>query len=274
MRKATGAIVMIAGGLLLAAMPVRADVPVSLSHSVYLGGIYLGSVDTEIQSTQDEYRIESHAITNRKLEWMLDWVAEGRTEGVVEKGGRLKPVGHFHESAWRGKKRGNLISYQADGQVSVTPLGKQPADKTKYTALNPEDIHHSIDPLSMVLEVSRRLDRGEECRGSYPVFDGRRRYDVSLSEVKPRSFPPSSYSVFQGQARGCKLEIDKRGGFRKNADYNLTEQGDLIVWVSAPAQGARMVPVRLQVDTPLGGMEMHLDRYREGPTELVIDRNR
>jgi hypothetical protein len=75
--------------------------------------------------------------------------------------------------------------------------------------------------------------------------------------------------VFEGSAVGCKIDVVKKGGFRRDMDSADKFNQEVVVWAAPPVAGGRVVPVRMQVDTEFGRMELHLDRYSEGPLRLV-----
>jgi|GEM_PF-6326986 len=239
-----------------------------LVHSVYLGGIYLGRISTQIDQSDTTYKINSHAETSDTLSWLISWIAEGRSYGVI-RNKILSPEQHIHESAWKKKKRGAVINYSTAGLVSYEQFGKKTTNSGKYTPILPASLHNSFDPMSVILQATMKLSDGKPCLGEYPVFDGRRRYNVVLSKGKERMFSPSAYSVFSGKAKGCKIDVVKKGGFKRNPEYELNEGEDLILWVGSPTKGARIVPVRMEVDTDLGAMELHLERYSEGTINLT-----
>ncbi|MEH6403796.1 MAG: DUF3108 domain-containing protein [Sneathiella sp.] len=255
-------------GACLSSSSVFAQEKLELVHSVYLGGLFLGRISTQIDQSESAYKISSHAETSDTLSWLVSWLADGRSYGVV-RNNIFSPQQHVHESAWRKKKRGAIINYSSDGLVSYEQLGKPTNNPKKYTPILPSSLHKSFDPMSMILQAGMEMSDGKPCQGEYPVFDGRRRYDVLLSNGDERTFSPSVYSVFSGKAKGCKIDVVKKGGFKRNSDYELNEGEDLILWVASPAEGARVVPVRMEVDTDLGAMELHLERYSEGEIQLI-----
>ncbi len=239
-----------------------------MTHSVYLGGLFMGSVDTEIDQSVSGYTVNTTAKTNENMRWMFSWAAKGATMGDVS-GIQVQPVQHTHLSRWKGKERGADIKYSPDGKVSYTVSGKKSNNPNKYTNLDPEAVHNSLDPMSMILAATLEFEKTNVCEGRYPVFDGRRRYDVILTDGGSRNFSKSNYSVFEGKAIGCKLDIVEKGGFKKDKDYDLAKETDLVIWVAAPAPGGRVVPVRMQVDTGFGKMELHLERYQHGNAKLA-----
>lgn len=239
-----------------------------LTHTVYLGGLYLGSIETDIEQTDQSYVIRSDALTNKRMSWMLKWTAQAMSQGHATSG-QIKPELHAYVSQWRDKKSGADIRYDEAGKVDYDLVGKKRENASKYTPLDPGSLDGSLDPLSMVLSAVVQFERDGTCSGTYPVFDGRRRYDVTLQDAGVRQFKSSTYSVFAGEARGCQFEVIPKGGFRQEKTYEIEDPSDLVVWVAAPIPGARPVPVRMQVNTPFGFAELHLDQYHFGDTRLA-----
>ncbi|MBL4907513.1 MAG: DUF3108 domain-containing protein [Sneathiella sp.] len=253
---------------LISASSALASEKLELTHTVYLGGLYVGNVKTDIIQKDGTYRIESRARTSETWNWLFDWIAEGQSQGLIS-AELIRPEKHTYQSAWNGKKRGAFIDYSSSGQVEYKLIGKPNLNLEKYTPLDLASIHQSMDPMSMMLVVSETLQKGGPCVGTYPLFDGRRRFDVTLSPVSEIIFGRSDYSVFEGKAIGCKIEIDKKGGFKRNSNYELPQDGELILWVGSPVDGGRIVPVRMEMATSFGVAELHLAKYSYGDTKLA-----
>ncbi len=240
-----------------------------LTHTVYLGGLYLGSIETDIEQTDQSYLIRTSALTNKRMSWMLKWTAQAMSQGHSAGGRQLKPDLHSSISYWRDKETGVDMRFDEAGRVDYDLIGKPRDNKSKYTPLDPKSLKGSLDPLSMVLSAVVQFEQTGTCSGTYPVFDGRRRYDVALSDAGVRRFKSSGYSVFAGEAKGCQFEVIEKGGFQRVKSYEIEDPSELVVWVAAPAPGVRPVPVRMQLKTPFGFAELHLDQYHFGDTRLA-----
>ncbi len=256
------------GVVSLAAIPVVSAGTLKLEHSVYLGGLYMGGVRTAIEEKGSSYEMFSKATTNKSLDWMFKWVAEGQSTGKFN-GISITPSSHYHQSAWNKKKRGATLSYKADGTVEADLVGKKYTDLKKYTPVEPEMTKNSMDPMSMILAAFKKVQSGQGCTGTYPVYDGRRRYDVLLQDAGRKTFKKSRYSVFSGEASGCRIEMKQIGGFKRKPDYQLPEGSELVIWSASPVEDGQAVPVRMQVLTDLGTMELHLERYSDGTVSLA-----
>lgn len=241
-----------------------------LHYSVYLGGLYLGSIQTEVRQGQSRYKIESAARTNTAFNWIFNWFAKGETEGLVSLD-KFLPRQHIHKSTWNDNVRLVTMEYNRSGEVSVEKTDTRAERSDELTPIDPASLANTMDPMTAILTMSNQLTKGQGCNARLPIFDGHRRYDLILSEKPARQFKPSRYSVFEGQAIGCKVEFVRKGGFRINQESrrSLDQDQEVIVWAGAPIENGNIVPVRLRLDTQFGVMDMHLDRYREGPLRLV-----
>jgi Protein of unknown function (DUF3108) len=240
----------------------------AVTHSVYLGGLFMGKLDTALTQSKSSYVITTAASTNKSLDWMFSWAASGRTVGNID-ALKVSPVQHTHKSAWDEKKRGAEINYTDDGKVTFETFGKKSNNPNKYTPIEPGSLIGSMDPMSMFVTAALKLETTDSCSGAYPVFDGRRRYNVILSDAGFKELKKSSYSVFTGTAQGCKIDIEPLGGFKRKADFDLKDYPDIVMWVGSPVVGGRKVPVRLQVTTGFGSLELHLERYNLNDVRLA-----
>ncbi len=239
-----------------------------IEHSVYLGGVYMGGVQTNIEQKDRTYQIFSEAKTNKTLDWMFKWAAKAQSNGKI-KDNQLTPKQHVHHSVWNDKTRGAILNYSSDGSVKAELIGKKYTNLKKYTPVDPASTKNSLDPISLILAVALKMETVGGCKGVYPVYDGRRRYDVLLDDVGEKAFKASRYSVFAGNASGCRIDIDPKGGFKRNAETNLPDGTELVIWSAAPVAEGRIVPVRMQVVTDIGTMELHLERYSDGKVSLA-----
>jgi len=249
--------------------PAYAAEVLKLEHSVYLGGLYMGSIKTEIEQDGTSYVVRAKALTNQKLKWVLSWRAEAVSQGRI-KDMQVLPVKHMNTSRWKKKKeRGADIKYTPAGEVSYSVIGKKERSLDRFTPLDPETLNNSIDPMSMILAAMVRFEKNKVCSGTYPVFDGRRRYDVTLSDGGTKMLEKSTYSAFKGQAIGCKFKVTEKGGFERERNYEITDPSDLVVWVASLVPGGPTVPVRMKISTGFGAIMLHLEKYSQGQTRFA-----
>jgi hypothetical protein len=159
------------------------------------------------------------------------------------------------------------IDYGGDGKVSidVTP----PPDSDERDPVPAALQQHTIDPLTAGLAA---VNSG--CQGTLRVFDGRRRYDMVLSDRGEAEVPSSRHNIYTGRARLCRVSITPLAGFwRKNVqeDYRPSQ---LDAWIASPAAGLIPVPVYLELTAPRGTLGIHLSAARAIDEDLASDEDR
>ena len=146
-------------------------------------------------------------------------------------------------------------------------------DPSERTPLPPNAAEGTLDPLSAVIGMAFSMKDGAECRGVFPIFDGRRRYDVTVEPAPSRLLDAADYSIFTGEAATCKVTDYKRlGGFRKEPSKYADTARRREAYVARVAEDALPVPVRIEVHTDYGALVIHLTRYRGQGIDLTLER--
>jgi hypothetical protein len=254
------------------ASPVRADVPIDLTleYEAYFGGMHVASARTQIYRDATTYHIEGKARARGLLDWYSDWKGQVSSRGQVEEGLKVEPNTHVNDGVWRGKERRNSLTFNPDGTVDVTR--DAPEEDDIVTPVPKDSIPGSIDPITAILSLSGLIQQGEQCQGTVPVYDGRRRYDMSVTPDGMRTFERNDYTVFSGEAMACRLEFDRIGGFREQTSNKYTKTAhNRLVWVASPFPDTLPIPVRVEVDTDFGTLIVHLTAARFRDQEVALD---
>lgn len=231
---------------------------VDLVYAVHIGGIH--AVDLKIRLTldADRYRVELSSHVDGLVRFLLPWSLRVDSKGRVA-GERLVPESVHTESSWRGKRRWRTLEYR-DGRpvvVSVEPKRKSPP-------IPPEKLTGSVDMATAILTVARAVSSEKSCAVRVPVFDGRRRFDALIEAHGEDELPRSSRSAYSGKAEVCDLAIEMLHGRRKKTDYGGLAGGEktMTFWFARLFDGVYPLPVRVQLDTDLGGVIGHLTSAR------------
>ena len=117
----------------------------------------------------------------------------------------------------------------------------------------------TLDLMSAIIGLIARLHRNEPCDGIFRVFDGRRRYDLIAKSLGNKTIPPNRYTPFSGAAIKCRLSINKIAGFKKldSSDWKGLDRSAR-VGMGRPFVDVPPVPIRLMLETPIGGLVAHL----------------
>lgn len=257
-----GMAVLMAGVVAAAAPSVRAE-PLSASYEVYFGGFHVLNADAEWQRSPRGYRITAEAQTQGFLGWLNPWKGTTESRGTIA-GGKIVP--QHHENRGTSEKGEKLVVLRYDPAGNVTEARVQPEQDWVDRHPLPEDAHiGTLDPLSVLAGLSEVLQKEGSCEGAFSVFDGRRRYDLVVSDAGTTVLEPTDYSIFSGQARGCRLDYELLGGHRIERNKYAATARERIVWVGRPAENAPLIPVRLQIETAYGTVMGHLTGFSTGP---------
>src|SRR5690606_2579838 len=111
------------------------------------------------------------------LPWSYDFVSQGH---LGENG--PAPSSFWSSGTYKGKPRHIQVSFTADG-AHIDNAEPDPADKPKR--LVPPDLRRgTLDPLSALFAIGRKVGRDGRCAQRIAVFDGRQRYDLHVLDAE------------------------------------------------------------------------------------------
>lgn len=239
--------------LLLAGRGLAAE-GVTLDYDVRYGPLSILAIRTSAWIAGERYQTESRMQTEGVIGYLFPWHADGRSQGIVD-GDAWRPERHRLTGAYRSEKRSVAIDY-AGGTVRAA-VEPPPADD--YRTQVPVALQqNTIDPLTASLAAV-----GTGCRGTLPVFDGRRRYDMVLRDLGPADLKRSRHGVYAGPTRRCRADVRPVAGFweRKAGDddpENDEEPTHLDFWIARPRPDVRPVPVYLELIGARGTLSIWL----------------
>jgi hypothetical protein len=111
----------------------------------------------------------------------------------------------------------------------------------------------TIDPMTATLQALF-----SECRGSLPVFDGRRRYDLMFTDVGLADVPRARGAMYSGPARRCRADIKPLAGFWRPDSLHDERPSRMEYWIASPRPELPPVPVYLELSSPRGILKIHL----------------
>lgn len=235
-----------------AAGPVHAQARLDARYAVTLGGIKLGEGSWAIDVGHDRFSAEASGATSGLARIFSSGRGSGSSRGTI-KNDQFVPAS-YAISIRSGKKGEDLRLTLNDGavkDVSIVPPTPEPPDRVPVT-----DAHrrHVLDPMTgSLLRVTGNGDlmKPEVCRQHTPIFDGRMRYDLTLAYKRMEQVKVPGY---EGPALVCAIYFAPLAGHvpTRAAIKYLVDQRDMETWL-VPIAGTRvMVPIRVQVPTPLG----------------------
>jgi len=232
--------------------PVR----LRLQYDAYLGGIRVLSIASLARFDGAAYDLEVASRTVGIVGWVGDWKGNSLTRGRIE-GAALRPTSHHAESVWRGEPRLVDLAYGADRGVAATI--EPPPESDDREPVPAALTRGTVDTLTVIMSLVRGFSRGGGCAGSFPAFDGRRRFDVAIAEAGEATLEASSYNIYGGTARRCRVTTRRIAGYWKGRGSDAEEQTGY-VWMASPLPGRPAVPVRAEAETGLGTLVLNLRR--------------
>lgn len=246
-----------------------------LTYDVYLGGLHIFTLDVAMTLRPDRYRVSAEGQTQGMVGWLYSWDVKLATEGL-ERNDRIEPLRYVTDSEWQGNRRTVDLGFAGDGRYALQRTPPPEPDPDIEGGLPEALPAGTVDPLSLALAASRMLAETGRCDQTVPVFDGQRRYDLTLRHVDQATLPPSDYSVYQGRAVRCTVSMKRISGFRKS--WKSKRQWDApssapTIWVAPIRPDLPPVPVRYDGAIALGNIVIHLTKaqVRAGADEAGAD---
>lgn len=233
----------------------RADA-VRARYAAYAGAFNVAVLDTDWTITPAEYRVHMAFRTAGTLSAVYqaenDTTSEGRFVGDRAQPRRFYSWGHA-----RGRQRVTLIDYPA-GDPVVRQLVPPNEDEREPV---PESAQaRTVDTLSLMALLLRRMAASGRCDGRATTFDGRRLSDIVARTAGQEVVEASSRSTFTGPALRCDFEGRQTGGFSKDADPETVRRPQRgAAWFARIGPQEAWVPVRVQFEArTVGSVTLYL----------------
>jgi hypothetical protein len=235
------------------ASPANAQGKLDARYVVTLAGIQIGKGAWVIDIADDQYTAAASGSTSGMLQVFTSGTGSGASRGQVVAG---RPVpASFASSVTSDRKteeirivieRGNVKDYAV-----FPPLMPSP-ERIPVTEAHRVGVH---DPMTAsLIRVPGNGDplRPDACPRLISVFDGRMRFDLSLSFK--RMDRVKAERGYEGPVVVCSVQFTPVSGYvpSRPAIKFLIQQRDIEVWLAPIASTRVVVPFRLVVPTPLG----------------------
>jgi hypothetical protein len=221
-----------------------------LDYEVRYGPLQVLALRTTARFDGDRYQATTDVRTVGVIALLFPWRAASDSRGLRDDG-IMRPLRFRTTGEYRGTHRLAQIDYQVDAGPRV--LIDPPAEHDDRDAVPPALQQATIDPLTAGLAA---VSSG--CQGTLRVFDGRRRYDLALSDLGETATPPSRHTRYAGRARHCRALIAPLAGFWRSEPRHDERPTQVDYWLAAPRPDLIAVPVYLELSAPRGTLAVHL----------------
>lgn len=239
---------------------------IDLRYDVYAGGFKAMNAQLEMDLDPQAYDLALTAETEGFIGTMFPWKANYSTSGHTDRQGQPVPLQHMAKSTWKKKVKFTEFDYDPDGK-----LLKATTQENKTTTVDrdiDEKLHaDAVDILTGALMMMQTAKNTEKCEGSFPVFDGKRRYDIELYDEGVDMIKKTEFSSFNGDAMLCTIKVKPVAGFKEKdkkrgwmAVQAHTEERNrpARIWFAKVEENGPAVPVRMEIASEYGGVVAHL----------------
>ena len=165
-------------------------------------------------------------------------------------------------SAYKAKTSIAETAWSADGKTATTKTDPPP-DLDEVYPIDTAMLRDVTDPFSAMMTMLDRLKAGLPCEGSFQIFDGRRRAELTFSDLGTETLEPDRNFAFGGSARVCGIESNPLGGHRRKSRLNQEADGPpkTRAYVAELEKNV-LVPVRIENDLFFGRLVTRLNMDR------------
>jgi len=245
--------------------------PLFTTYDVYIGGIHLVAAKVWFEEEGSKYhavvKAETVGIWGRFFPWNTILDAHGRI-----KGGRFEPQEFFTRDDWDHKPKITKLHFNQKGKNKgdVVPEFDPPNHDENREFVTLEQRRMALDPITALLQMLAHVAIDNSCAIPVPVFDGKRRFDITGSDAGSDVTEGEDYGVYSGKARLCNADFRMISGEWKDREHarfwqkTETESGrePFHIWLAAVAPNLPDIPVRLESGSIAGLVVVHLSSWR------------
>lgn len=235
-------------------LPAAADGLLTAKYVLSIGGVEIGRASVVAKASDTSFEIAGTG----KITGILRAVSSGK--GTVAARGTMaggKPTPQLFAVSTDSDGKAESIRITFAG-TSVKELEVEPPPKPLPDRVEVTDAHkiNVIDPLSgafVAIPGTGDMLSPTACAKAIPVFDGRQRFDITLSYLRTEPVKTETGS-YEGTAVVCRVSYAPVAGHRptRSTVKYLQANKEMFVWL-VPVAGTRlMAPFRVSVATVIG----------------------
>jgi hypothetical protein len=242
----------------------RAAEPVTLTYTGYMAGLPVFSLTATVELPAGQgvglvpgsgrYSLNADAATIGNFRLLYPYratmVSTGNLAGATAAPKQFRSVADIV-----GKQEAVTLTYGKGGHVAIdaVPMTRQAQDAQARGFA-----HGTIDPASAVVAAVASFADTHQCSGTYKLFDGVRRYDLTLAQGGFADIAPLAQSYYDGSATECVATSTLLEGFAPAAAQSQFYPRSARLFMAPAIPGLPAVPVRIEAQNALGVMTLDL----------------
>jgi hypothetical protein len=262
-RAAAGVGVFIAAVVSLAALaaPARAQGRVEATYQATLAGIPVGSGNWIIDIGPKQYAGAATGRASGLLRVLASGEGSSTVRGTIKRGRLIPSVFaaniHSYDSyqIHMEMSGGNVITLKNEPPVVESP------DRIPLTEAHRHGVVDPMSALMITVPGKGEVVSSEACQAKLPIFDGRQRFDLTLSFKRMDTV--ESEKGYRGPAVVCSASYVPIAGHRpgRYVIRYLQETRDIEIWF-APIAGTRvLIPYRVSIPTLFGNAILQATQF-------------
>lgn len=208
-----------------------------LSYNLFVGGIGLGKIAMSARFQGTDYKAISTLETSGIVNAFWQSKIEAASNGLVQQGDIRPALYDSYSQNRKDERRQVTLTFGPEGPKSL--FSDPPYPETNYK-VSEDQQRRTLDPLSAAVFLTNIVNaqNAKPCEAVAPVFDGRRRYDVSLTFSRKADVRMDN-GLYRGPVSVCQVHYNQIAGYQQT----LVEQGKKL-----PPMFAWVTPVRSKLD--------------------------
>lgn len=250
------------------AAPAVADA--RLDYTGYVHGLPILRMRVALALWPGGYRMQLDYRTVGLVGFFYRGQQEDQVSGTWH-GGQAVPRAYHAVGVWHGDAHRLVMDY-ADGRPIVRSV--LPPIRSERRPVPLAEQVGTIDTLSAVVDLLRRIADAGTCDDRVRTFDGRRLSEIAARSAGTTMVPQRAGALFAGPALRCDFTGRMLAGFLYGQRQHDSRPLHGAAWFAALTPGGPDVPVRLRFDTDwFGEMTVVLTAAQVAPAALTADRS-
>jgi hypothetical protein len=237
----------------------------NVSYSISFWGIPFGETNFDSKFQDKTYSTVSHFETGGVVSMFWQATIDANTNGQY---GPHEISPSVYDSMYhRGADKKERVKVTYDGGVPT--VFADPAYNTTKYPVTDEQKKQGLDPLSAVAYVltAVKVDSANPCGTMTPVFDGRRRYNITFTYLKDEATTLSTPHLWSGKAHLCQMHYDQIAGFKPKILKEGKEFPPIYGWfaeIPSPnsPNGHYLIALKVWASTGYGTVAAELDKLQ------------
>lgn len=230
----------------------------SVEHNflVHIGAFDAAKVKFTYSINPDDYGIRSEIATNGFFNTLYPFLAQYDTSGTLSKN-KMITRDYQYISRSRFKVRSKKVIFDDNGfpvsQIVVKNGNKKTRDFTP-----PPTPADTFDLQTILMKIAYQYNKLGFCASEMSVYDGKRRFDVEVTDLGKGELPQDEVSPFFGEANLCSMHIKKNLSQDDDTLWEFAANKAIDFWIMRDKKSNKPFIAKVKIkDTPLGELNAY-----------------